>query len=148
MFALSQSGIKCRSAFWSEFPAVKQMFVSHEAASLSHQAQARWPKDSQVTGTGGVSALALRWRGHLQRCRWVCASPWLSLTLFSSSHPLPFELNQLHYTVKKKICAQNTSIHHLFSQINFPSEIPALLWRSCGTAVAAWALSFSSRFSR
>lgn len=60
---------KCHSAFLKWIPPWNKCFVSHEASSLSRQAQARWPKDSQVTGAGGVSAFALCWRGHLQCCR-------------------------------------------------------------------------------
>ena len=105
------------------------MFVSHKAFPRSHQAQACWPKDSQVAGAGGVSAFALCWRGHLQRHRWACASSLLPLSLFSSSHPLPFELKQLDCMVKRNLGTESHIIWfwltRLISHLQFlPCEVP------------------------
>lgn len=52
---------------------------------------------------------------------------------FSLLHPLPFELNQLHYIAKTNLGVEYS---HLINWINFPSQIPALLLRnSYGRAV-------------
>lgn len=145
-FILSHSTIICHSGSWDGSPhetvlcASWSCFVLSPGTSLlTKKLASRWGERSS-----GFCTMLERLPTVLQVSTCLVSAASHS---FSLLHPLPFELNQLHYIAKTNLGVEYS---HLINWINFPSQIPALLLRnSCGRAVAAaWAISFSSRFSR